>query len=67
MTFKKFLEIFNYRKNGQSSLEYVLIFSILILLTLISFTTFFPKVQDAILGTETKAGFFQSAANRMTR
>ena len=60
MTFKKFLR--RAQKNqGQASLEYFIIFSIIALLTIISLTTFLPVVQSALQGNDTTNGLYQNA------
>lgn len=48
-------------KTGQASLEYFILFSVITLLTLLSLSSFFPKVQA------TGEGFFQSAVQRLIK
>lgn len=50
---------------GQASLEYFLLFSVIIVLTILSMTSFFPKVQAILQGTNTQTGFFEKAAGRL--
>lgn len=49
------------RSQAQAVLEYFILFSIIILITLISLSTFFPQVKKA--GEE----FFQTAVGRITK
>lgn len=60
MTFIKSLKMFKTKK-AQASLEYFIIFSIVALLTILSFTDFLPRVQAALQGTSNKPGVFQRA------
>lgn len=60
----------NLKKNlerGQASLEYFIIFSIIAILTILSFSSFLPLVQQAVQGTATQPGFFQKAEARITK
>jgi len=50
--------------SGQASLEYFILFAIIAVLTILSFSSFFPKVKEAIQG---KDGFFQKAATAITQ
>lgn len=59
MSFKKCL------KTGQASLEYFILFSIVAGLSLLSLSSFYPKVREAIQGSETKEGFFQIVNKRI--
>lgn len=61
MSLKKYLKT----KIGQSTLEYFILFSIIAGLSLLSITTFYPRVRAAIQGTETERGFFQIAVQRI--
>jgi Flp pilus assembly pilin Flp len=54
-------------KKGQAALEYFIIFAIIAVLTILSFSTFLPKVKEAIQGSDTKKGFFQNAARQITQ
>ena len=51
---------------GQASLEYFILFAIIACLTILSFSSFLPKVKEAIQGTSSKEGFFQKAATQIT-
>ena len=51
---------------GQASLEYFILFAIIACLTILSFSSFLPKVKEAIQGTSSKEGFFQKAAKGIT-
>jgi len=51
---------------GQASLEYFILFAIIAVLTILSFSSFLPKVKEAIQGTSSKEGFFQKAAKGIT-
>jgi Flp pilus assembly pilin Flp len=51
-------------KKGQAALEYFIIFTIIAVLTILSFSTFLPKVKEAIQGS---GGFFQNAARQITQ
>jgi len=59
MTFIKFLRRPG-KEKSQATLEYFIIFSIIAILTILSFSAFFPKVQQA-LGTTGGHGLFQKA------
>ena len=54
-------------KKGQASLEYFIIFAIIAVLTILSFSTFLPKVKEAIQGSNTTEGVFQKAATAITQ
>lgn len=54
-------------KTGQASLEYFILFAIIAVITILSFSTFLPKVKEAIQGSDNKAGFFQKAATQITQ
>ncbi|MDD2679211.1 MAG: hypothetical protein PHO03_00195 [Candidatus Omnitrophica bacterium] len=55
------------KPKGQASLEYFIIFAIIAVLTILSFSTFLPKVKEAIQGSSAKTGFFQKAATAITQ
>lgn len=57
----------NNLKIGQAALEYVIIFSAIALLTILSLTQFDKRVTDAIQGTRSTPGFFQKAAEVITK
>jgi|GEM_PF-2106188 len=61
MSFKKYLKI----KIGQSTLEYFILFSIIAGLSILSLSSFYPKVRAAIQGTEEQEGLFQIAFKRL--
>ncbi|MCX5703994.1 MAG: hypothetical protein NT066_05865 [Candidatus Omnitrophica bacterium] len=52
-------------KTGQVSLEYFILFSIVAGLSFLSISTFYPRVRQAIQGSETETGFFQGAVQRI--
>jgi hypothetical protein len=60
MTFKKHLGM-----GGQATLEYFLIFSIVIALTLVSVSFFIPSIKNSLQGTNTKQGFIEKATRRL--
>ncbi|MBL7152050.1 MAG: hypothetical protein ISS89_05660 [Candidatus Omnitrophica bacterium] len=49
---------------GQASLEYFIIFSVIALLTILSLSSFFPRIQQAMQG---EAGYFQKAAEEIIK
>ena len=51
---------------GQASLEYFILFAVIACLTILSFSSFLPKVREAIQGSSSKDGFFQKAAKGIT-
>lgn len=57
MTLKKFL-----KNKGQASLEYVILFSIIAVLTIVSLSTFYPKMKASMVGDK---GFFQTVVERI--
>jgi hypothetical protein len=52
---------------AQASVEYFILFAIIAVLTILSFSSFLPKVKEAIQGSEQKEGFFQKAATEITK
>lgn len=58
------MDLKKYLIRGQAALEYFILFSVIALLTLLSLSSFFPKVQEAIQG---KDGFFQKAVERIIK
>lgn len=54
------------RRKAQSSVEYFILFAIIAVLTILSFSSFLPKVKETIQGSATKQGFFQKAAVAIT-
>lgn len=58
MAFRKILKIRG-KKKGQASLEYFILFAVIALLTLISLSSFLPKVRNA--GED----FFNKAAGKI--
>lgn len=46
---------------GQTTLEYFILFSIIVILTLMSFNTFIPKLKKTLQGDSRTGGVFQSA------
>jgi len=52
---------------AQASLEYFILFALIAVLTILSFSSFLPKVKEAIQGSSQKEGFFQKAATEITR
>ncbi len=60
MTFIKSLKI-NKSKKGQASLEYFIIFSVVALLVILSFSSFLPVIQRTLQGNSKTKGFFQKA------
>lgn len=64
MSLKKNLKI------GQASLEYFIVFAIVAVITILSFSSFLPEVRKAILGannTTAGEGLFQKAAKNITQ
>lgn len=57
MILKKFLE------RGQAVFEYFLIFTGIIAFTLLSLSTFFPRIRDTVQGTSSTIGYAQKAFN----
>jgi len=57
MTFIKSLRT-KVKKKGQASLEYFIIFAVLALLTILSLSSLFPQLQNALQGS---GGFFEKA------
>jgi hypothetical protein len=51
---------------AQSSVEYFILFAIIAVITILSFSSFLPKVKETIQGSSTKQGFFQKAATEIT-
>ncbi len=49
---------------SQASLEYIILFSIIAILTIVSLSTFYPKMKNAMVGGK---GFFQTAVERITK
>ena len=66
ITESHWFSVFYFRK-AQASLEYFILFAIIAVLTILSFSSFLPKVKEAIQGSETKEGFFQKAATQITQ
>ncbi len=54
-------------KKGQAAIEYFILFTIIAVITILSFSTFLPKVKEAIQGSNESAGFFQKAAQQITQ
>lgn len=52
---------------AQASLEYFILFAIIAVLTILSFSSFLPKVKESIMGSAQKDGFFQKAAKQITQ
>ncbi|MCX5695856.1 MAG: hypothetical protein NTW18_04225 [Candidatus Omnitrophica bacterium] len=52
---------------GQAAVEYFILFAIIACLTILSFSTFLPKVKEAIQGSSEKEGLFQKAATQITK
>jgi len=52
---------------GQAAVEYFILFAIIACLTVLSFSTFLPKVKEAIQGSSEKEGLFQKAATEITK
>lgn len=50
------------KNKGQSAIEYFVIFSVIALLTILSFSSFFPRIQEAMQG---EVGYFQRAAQQI--
>jgi len=63
MTFIKSLRI-KKEKKGQVSLEYFVIFAVVALVTIVSFSAFLPKVQRALQGDSKTKGLFQDAIGK---
>jgi Flp pilus assembly pilin Flp len=61
-----FLRVTMDLKKAQAAVEYFIIFAIIAVLTILSFSTFLPKVKEALQGSSAKEGFFQKAATRIT-
>ena len=72
MSLKKFLKM-TLMKKAQASLEYFIIFSAIVGLTLLSTSTFFTKAKETLLGkgdgngTLVEKGFFQKAVDRLIK
>jgi len=49
------------RIKGQTTLEYFILFSIVVILTLMSFNTFIPKLKKSLQGDSRTKGVFQDA------
>ncbi|MFH0762561.1 MAG: hypothetical protein V1925_01580 [Candidatus Omnitrophota bacterium] len=52
------------KNKAQSTVEYFILFSVITLLTILSLSTFFPRIQEALQG---KDGYFQKAAGEITK
>lgn len=52
------------RRRGQTTLEYFILFSIVVILTLMSFNTFIPKLKKSLQGDSRTNGVFQDAIGR---
>lgn len=69
MALKKFLRKIKIEDKGQVSLEYVILFSIIAVVTIVSLSTFYPEVKKAMMGDgkpENK-GFFQTVVERIIK
>lgn len=53
------------KSKGQAALEYFILLAIIMGLSLISLSSFLPKVRDAVQGSETSEGYFQKAMDRI--
>jgi len=60
MTFIKSLKTPK-REKAQASLEYFVLFSMMAILTILSLSAFFPKLQRVLQGNGSTEGFFQKA------
>jgi hypothetical protein len=50
---------------GQATMEYFLIFSIVIALSLVSISFFIPSIKSSLQGTNTHQGFVEKANKRL--
>lgn len=64
MTLKKKLNKF---LSGQTTLEYVMLLTVIALVTLLAFSAFYPQVKRTIQGDAHTIGFFQNAVDRVMR
>lgn len=62
MTFKKDFKTIN--NSGQSSIEYIILFAIIALITLIGVTSFIPQVKSALGLDELRRGHSDNLYNR---
>ena len=53
------------KSQGQAALEYFILLAIIMGLSLISLSSFFPKVRDAVQGSQAEEGYFQKATDRI--
>jgi hypothetical protein len=67
MILKKSLRIKTKMLKGQAVLEYFILLAIICTFGLISVSTFLPRVRRAIQGTSPTDGYFQKAADQITR
>lgn len=54
-------------KRGQSILEYFILFSVMVTLSVLGICSAFPQLKDTIFGSDTQDGYFQAAVGNILK